>query len=70
MLMIKNCSFNDYHRDFVHEVETSLLHISTCQSKVISSLVSPSSITKEDFVRQIIDLEEAYNSIILSLIDF
>jgi len=61
--MIKNCSFNDYHRDFVHEVETSLLHISTCQSKVISSLVSPSSVTKEDFVRQIIDLEEAYNSI-------
>ncbi len=61
--MVKQCSFNDYHHDFTHELESSLLHVSSCQSIVVSSLISPSSITKDDFTHQIVNLEEAFKSL-------
>ena len=61
--MVKNCSFNDYHRDFVYELESSLLRVSTCQSMVISSLISPSNITNEEFSQQLIDLQSAFDSV-------
>lgn len=61
--MVKNCSFNEYHRDFVHELQTSLLRVSTYQSMVISSLISPVHVTKEEFTRQLTDLQEEFTSL-------
>ncbi len=61
--MVTNCSFNDFHHDFTDELESSLLHISSCQSIVISSLISPSSVTKDDFTYQLNNLQEALISI-------
>jgi len=61
--MVKQCSFNDYHHDFTHELESSLLNVSSRQSIVVSSLISPSSITKDDFTQQIVNLEEAFKSL-------
>ncbi|CAF1673785.1 unnamed protein product, partial [Rotaria sordida] len=59
-LMVNECSFNDYHRNFTYELKLSLLHLSSCQSIVISSLISSSSVTKDDFINQIINLQEAF----------
>ncbi|CAF4327257.1 unnamed protein product [Rotaria sordida] len=59
-LMVNECSFNDYHRNFTYELKSSLLHLSSCQSIVVSSLISPSSVTKDDFINQIINLQEAF----------
>ncbi|UJR37557.1 hypothetical protein I4U23_030258 [Adineta vaga] len=68
-LMIKNCSFNEYHHDFTYEIKSSLLHLSTCQSIIVSSLMSPSSMAKDDFARQIIDLREAFTKLRSAYID-
>jgi len=62
-LMIKQCSFNDYHHHFTYELETSLLHVSSCQSVVVSSLTSSSSITKDHFNQQIVNLQQAFKSL-------
>ncbi|CAF1053029.1 unnamed protein product [Rotaria sp. Silwood1] len=67
-LMVKHCSFNDYHKDFTHELESSLLHLSSCQSIVVSSLISSPSVTQEEFTQQLINLQEAYKSLRLAYI--
>jgi hypothetical protein len=58
--MVKDCSFNDYHDDFTNELKSSLLHVSSCQSIIVSSLISPSSVSKDDFTNQIINFQEAF----------
>lgn len=62
-LMVKQCLFNDYHLHFAHELQTSLLHLSSCQSIFISSWMSSSSITKDEFTHQIINLQKALTSL-------
>ena len=62
-LMVKGCSFNDYHQDFTNAVKSSLLNLSSCQSSVVSSLISPSSVTNDDFTHQIINLQETFKSL-------
>jgi hypothetical protein len=61
--MVKDCSFNDCHQGFTHELNSSLLNLSSCQSIVVSSLISPSSVTTDDFTQQIINLQEAFKSL-------
>lgn len=61
--MVKHCRFNDYHKDFTHELESSLLHLSSCQSAVISSILSHSSVPRDEYNRQIANLEEAFQSL-------
>jgi uncharacterized membrane protein YccC len=61
--MVKHCSFNDYHHDFTHELQSSLSHVSSCQSIVVSSLISPTSVTKDEFNHQINNLQEAFKAL-------
>lgn len=61
--MVKNCSFNDYHHDFTHELESSLLHLSACQSNVISSLLLPSAISRQSFSQQMDALQDAFKAL-------
>lgn len=67
-LMVKQCSFNDYHVHYAQELRTSLLNLSSCQTKFISILISPSSITKDEFIREINNLQEAFQSVRLAYI--
>ncbi|CAF2104224.1 unnamed protein product [Rotaria magnacalcarata] len=62
-LMVKHCVFNDYHKDFTYELESSLLHLGSCQSTFISSLTASSSVSQDEFTRQTINIEEAFRSI-------
>ncbi|CAF4619324.1 unnamed protein product [Rotaria sp. Silwood2] len=62
-LMVKHCSFNDYHNDFASKLESSLLHLSSCQSIVVSSLVSSPTVTQDEFTHQLTYLQEAYKSL-------
>ena len=57
--MVRQCAFNDYHHDFTRELESSLLHLGSCQSIVISNLIAPASVTKDEFDRRIMNLKEA-----------
>ncbi len=61
--MVKQCIFNDYHHDFTCELEFSLLNLSSCQSIVVSSLITPSSVTKDEFNHQIMSLQEALKTL-------
>ncbi|CAF1021837.1 unnamed protein product [Rotaria sordida] len=62
-LIVKHCSFNDYHNAFIHELESSLSHLSSCQSIVVSSLITSSSVTQDEFTHQLMNLQEAYKSL-------
>ncbi|CAF0844950.1 unnamed protein product [Adineta steineri] len=62
-LMVKNCSFNDFHHDFTCELQSSLLHLNSCQSNIISSFISSSSVTKDDFIYQVTNLQDAFSSL-------
>lgn len=61
--MIKQCQFNVYHTQCIHELQSSLLHLKLCQSIVISSITSSSSITQDEFTRRIYDLHLAHKSL-------
>ncbi|CAF3844490.1 unnamed protein product [Adineta steineri] len=58
-LMVKQCRFNEYHRDLIQELEAKLQHICLCQSVIISTMTTSSSITKDEFFHQVSDLERA-----------
>ena len=57
--MVKQCQFNDYHKYFTQELQSSLLHLSSCQSTVISSLMSSSVISRDEFNGQMSQLKQA-----------
>jgi hypothetical protein len=61
--MVKQCTFNDSHHDFTGELRSSLLHLSSCQLIVASSLIAPSSVTKDEFNRRIMNLQEALKTL-------
>ncbi|CAF4323861.1 unnamed protein product, partial [Rotaria sordida] len=48
-IMVKQCQFNEYHRHFTEELQESLLHLSLCQSTVVSSLMSSPIINRDEF---------------------
>jgi hypothetical protein len=62
-LMVKQCQFNEYHTHLVRELQTSLLHLDSCQSKVVSSILSSSMIERNEFDHHLLELEEAYRSV-------
>lgn len=68
-LMVKNCSFNEYHHDFTKVLEPSLLDLSVRQSTIITSLIAPSSITKYEYSQQINDLQQAFSKLRSAYID-
>ena len=57
--MVKQCQFNEYHNHFTQELQSSLLHLSSCQSTVISSLMSSSVISRDEFNGHISQLKQA-----------
>jgi uncharacterized membrane protein YccC len=61
--MVEQCEFNEFHRNFIRELQPSLLHLSSCQLIVITSLIESPSITKEDFTRYLSNLHPALESL-------
>lgn len=62
-LMVKQCQFNEHHSYFARELQTSLLHLVSCQSTVISSLMSSSIITRDKFDGYLNELREALDGL-------
>jgi uncharacterized membrane protein YccC len=62
-LMVKQCQFNEYHAHYIQELQDSLLHLSVCQSKVISSLMSSSEISRDEFNGHLSELKQAMDSL-------
>jgi hypothetical protein len=62
-VMVKQCQFNDYHRDCIRQLQSSLLHLNSCQSILISSLASSPAITKDEFTLCLSDLMQALESL-------
>ncbi len=62
-LMVKQCQFNDYHNDLTHELEENLLRVCSCQSVIISTITKCSTITKDEFIRCISDLDQSVESL-------
>jgi hypothetical protein len=62
-LMVKQCEFNEYHGQFTRELQESLLHLNLCQSTVISSLMSSSVISRNDFNGRLTELQQAIESL-------
>jgi hypothetical protein len=57
--MVKQCQFNEYHKACIHDLYASVLYLCSRQSIVISTIVSPTSISTEEFTRRLSDLQEA-----------
>jgi uncharacterized membrane protein YccC len=57
--MVKQCQFNTYHNGLTRELETSLLQACSCQSVIISTITTSPSITKDEFIRRVSDLDQA-----------
>ncbi|CAF1349877.1 unnamed protein product [Didymodactylos carnosus] len=61
--MVKECPLNQYHNDLIEELQPHISQFLSSQSKVISGLVSPSSIAREIFIDHLTDLQTALNSL-------
>jgi hypothetical protein len=62
-LIVTQCQFDEYHSNLTRDLQSSLLALDSCQSTVISSLVSSSSVNKVEFIHQISDLRQALQSV-------
>ncbi|CAM4863385.1 unnamed protein product [Rotaria socialis] len=62
-LMVKQCHFNEYHSHFTSELQTSLLHLSSCQATIVSSLMAPTVITRDEFNVRLNELQQALDSL-------
>jgi hypothetical protein len=63
--MIRQCQFNKYHNELVDELEPNFSELTSCQSLVISAIISPSSITRDVFINRLKHLQislDALNS--------
>lgn len=67
--MIQQCKFNEYHKHFTSELQNTLLHLDTCQSSVITSLMSSSSITRAEFDLRLAEFQQAYKSVCVAYIE-
>jgi hypothetical protein len=61
--MVKECPFNKYHNDLIEALQLNISQLISSQSKVISGLVSPSSMAREIFIDHLTDLQTAINSV-------
>ncbi|CAF4132243.1 unnamed protein product, partial [Rotaria sordida] len=68
-IMVKQCQFNEYHRHFTEELQESLLHLSLCQSTVISSLMSSPIINRDEFNGRLTALQQALDSLRTAFIE-
>ncbi len=62
-LMVKECRFNDYHRHFTQELQENLFHLNLCQSTIVSSLMSSSVISRDEFNGRLSELKQALDSL-------
>ncbi|CAF3358711.1 unnamed protein product [Rotaria sp. Silwood1] len=68
-LMVKQCQFNEYHSHFTSELQASLLHLSLCQSTVVTTLMSSSIISRDDFNGRLNELQKALDSLRTAFIE-
>ena len=61
--MVKECPFNKYHNDLIDELQPNISQLMSSQSKVISGLVSPSSMARETFIDHLTNLQTALMSL-------
>ena len=62
-LMVQRCQFNEYHVRLAKELQRDLLHLVSCQSVVVSSLLPKGMIDRNEFDRRLSELERALESI-------
>ncbi|CAF1032359.1 unnamed protein product [Adineta steineri] len=60
--MTNQCLFNKYHKNLVEKLQSNFIEFTACQSKVISALISPSSVTREVFLHTLNNLQAALDS--------
>ncbi|CAF3606759.1 unnamed protein product [Rotaria sordida] len=68
-IMVKQCQFNEYHRHFTEELQESLLHLSLCQSTIVSSLISSPIINRDEFNGRLTALQQALDSLRTAFIE-
>ncbi|CAF1610091.1 unnamed protein product [Rotaria magnacalcarata] len=68
-LMVKQCQFNEYHSHFASALQMSLLHLSSCQATIVSSLIPPTVITRDEFNVRLNELQQALDSLRRASID-
>lgn len=61
--MVKQCQFNEYHKQFAQELQASLHHLNLCQSTVVSSLISSSVINRDEFNGRLSELQKALDTV-------
>ncbi len=62
-LMVKQCQFNEYHNHYSRELRASLIHLDLCQSTVVSSLMSSSVISRDEFNGCLSELQQAFDTL-------
>lgn len=62
-LMVQRCQFNEYHVRLAKELQRDLLHLVSCQSAVVSSLIPRGIIDRSEFDRRLSELERALEAI-------
>ncbi|CAF0844236.1 unnamed protein product [Adineta steineri] len=62
-LMVKQCRFNEYHTHYTRELRATLLHLDLCQTTVISSLLSSSTINRDEFNGRLANLQQAMDTL-------
>ncbi|CAF2747636.1 unnamed protein product [Rotaria sp. Silwood2] len=68
-IMVTQCQFNEYHSHFTRELQTSLLHLSSCQSTVVSSLMLSPIVTRDEFNDSLTKLQQALDSLRTAFIE-
>lgn len=64
--LINECEYNEYHQYFITGIESSICYLNSCQSSLISCIISSKSIRKDEFIYRLSNLSKSVETVRLS----
>ncbi|UJR24079.1 hypothetical protein I4U23_027047 [Adineta vaga] len=61
--MVNQCQFNEYHNDLRDELEISIYYLNSCQSSLISGILSRKSISNQELRNRLSNLSKSVQSV-------